>query len=174
MSPRPEYRARPVAAPALTRSGARSAAENVVDLGRRRQRRLRAEAGRGEGAGGARPRQRLLFATALEQRDEQACGERVSCRGSVDGVDRRRSGACSLLAVVEEDSALFAQRERDEAVAPHERFELVPVDDRQVGIDGDRPGRCGVEAEEADALLPGGKNRLVGHLELTQDGVVRR
>ena len=55
---------------------------------------------------------------ALEQRDEQAGGERVAGGGAVDGVDLRRLGARDLLAVLEQHRALGAERDGDEAVAP--------------------------------------------------------
>ena len=78
---------------------------------------MRAEPGRGEGAGRARARERLLLVAALEQRDEQAGGEGVAGRGAVDDLDLRRRRARDLLAVLEQDRALGAERERDEAVA---------------------------------------------------------
>ena len=54
---------------------------------------------------------------ALEQRDEQAGGERVAGGRAVDGVDLRRLGARHLLPVLEQHRALGAERERDQAVA---------------------------------------------------------
>ena len=47
------------------------AAEDRVDLGRRRQRRLRTEARDRERAGGAGTSERLLLVAAFEQRDER-------------------------------------------------------------------------------------------------------
>ena len=118
----------------------------------------------------ARP-QRLLALAALEQRDEQAGGERVAGGSAVDGVDLRRLGTRDLLAVLEQDRALGAERERDEAVAAPERLELVAVDDGEVGVDVDRPRGRRVQAEEPRRLLPGAADGLVRDLELREDGV---
>ena len=144
-----------------------------VDLGRGRQRRLRAEARSGDRACGARASQRLVVVAALEQRDEQARGEGIARSGAVDRVDLRRLGARDLLPVLEQHRALGAERHRDEAVAALQRLELVAVDDREVGVDVDRPRGRGVQAEQARRLLPGADHRLVGDLELAEDGVAR-
>ena len=92
-------------------------AEERVDLGRRRQRRLGAEPRGGERAGRARARECLLLVAPLEQRDEQARGERVARCSAVDDLDARRRRPRDLLPVLEQHRALGAERERDEAVA---------------------------------------------------------
>ncbi len=148
--------------------------EYLVDLGRGRQGRLRAEARGRDRAGGAGTAQRCLRLQPLEPRDEQAGGERVSGGGAVDGVDRRRLGAGDLLPVLEQDRALGAERDGDDAVAPPQHLELVAVDDGQVGVDVDRPCGRGVEAEEAGRPLPRAAHGLVRDLELRQHGVARR
>ena len=81
--------------------------------------------------------QRLVLVAALEQRDEQARGEGVAGGGAVDDLDLRRRRARHLLAVLEQDRALGAERERDETVGARERLELEAVDDGEVGVDRD-------------------------------------
>jgi hypothetical protein len=109
----------------------------------------------------------------LQQRDEQAGRERVACGGAVDGVHARRLRTGDLLPVVEQHGSLGAERHGDETVAPCEHLQLVAVDDGEVGIDGERPRRRGVEAEEPARLLPRCEDGCVRHLELAEDGVRR-
>ena len=106
------------------------------------QRRLRARARRGERAGGAGAGERLLARAALEQRDEQAGGERVAGGRAVDGLHRRRRGAGDLLPALEQDGALGAERQRRQAVVAADRLELVAVDDEQVDL-GEEIGGSG-------------------------------
>ena len=129
-------------------------AEDRVDLGSGRERRLGAEPGGGEGAGGAGAGQRLLLVAPFEQRDEQARGEGVARRSAVDHLDLRRGRPRHLLAVLEQDGSLGAERQRHEAVGARERLELEAVDDGEVGVDGDPPRGRGVEAEHPGRLLP--------------------
>ena len=56
--------------------------------------------------------QRLLPVAALEQRDDEAGGERVAGGRAVDGLHARRRGARDLAAVLEQDRALGAERQR--------------------------------------------------------------
>ncbi len=62
----------------------------------------------------ARAPQRFLALAALEQRDDEAGGERVAGAGAVDGLDRGRLGPGHLVPVLEQDGALGAEREADE------------------------------------------------------------
>ena len=78
----------------------------------------------------------------LEQRDEQTRGERVSRSCAVHRVDRRRCRAGQLLAVVQENGALCAERQRDEAVAPR-RASRARGGSRRRGPRRRRSGRAG-------------------------------
>ena len=115
--------------------------------------------------------QRLLLVATLEQRDDEARGERVAGRGAVDDVDPRRCRARDLLPVLEQHGALGTERQSDEPVGAGERLELEAVDDREVGVDGDAARRCRIEAEQAGRLLPRGDDRLVRDLLLAEHGV---
>ena len=64
----------------------------------------------------AQARRSASWAPALEQRHQQARRERVAGGRAVDRLDARRRRTRDLDSVVEEDRALGAERERDEAV----------------------------------------------------------
>ena len=70
----------------------------------------------------------------LEQRDDEAGGERVAGRGAVDGLDRGRLRPRHLLPVLEENRALGAERETDESRPFAERLELEAVHDGDLGL----------------------------------------
>ncbi len=108
----------------------------------------------------------------LEERDEQTSREGIARRRPVDGVDRRWCRTRDLLPVLVQYGAFGAQRHRQEAVASCHGFQLVLVHDGQVGVDRDRPCRCGIEAEDTFALLPRGLDGRARDLQLTQDRVV--
>ena len=101
-----------------------------LQLGGGRQRGLRAEPRRGERARRAGPAQRLLARPSLEQRDDEAGGERVAGGGAVD---RRRSPAAAARATSRpssiEHGALGAEGDGDEPAA-RDDLVLEPVDDR--------------------------------------------
>ena len=65
------------------------------------------------------------------------------------------------------------EREGNETVGTRERLELEAVDDGEVRVDRDPPGRRGIEAEHSRRLLPGGDDGVIGDLLLTQDRVGR-
>ena len=108
--------------------------------------------------------------TALEQAHDEAGRERVAGAGPVDRDDRRRGRAGHLLAVLEEHGALVAVGHGDE-LSPLHDLVLEPVDDQQVGLEVEHPGRRGVQGEEL-----GFRRRriddLVRHLELGQHGAL--
>ena len=86
----------------------------------------------------------------------------------------RQLGARHLLAVVEQQRALGAERHRHEAVAALQHLKLVAVDDGEVGVDVDRPRGRGVQAEEPGRLLPRADDGCVRDLELAEHGVALR
>jgi hypothetical protein len=135
---------------------------------------LRAEPRCRERARCAGAHERLVLVSLLEQRDEEARGERVAGCGAVDRVDPGRGRARDLLPVVQQHGAFRPQRDRDEAVATAQELELEPVDDSEVGIDLDRTRGRGVEAKHAGRSLPRREHRRVRDLELAEDGVVPR
>ena len=116
--------------------------------------------------------ERLVEVSVLEQRDEQAGREGVARGRAVDRFDDGRDGACDLLPVLQQQRPLGAERHRDEPVSARQRLELEAVDDRQVGIHLHGPRGRGVQAEDSRARLPRRLDRVIGDLELTEDGVV--
>src|SRR6266511_569821 len=108
-----------------------SGAQYRVYLRGGRQRGLRAEAGGGDRAGGACSSQGLLTVAPFEQGDDEAGREGVTRRGAVDGFDVRRPGAGDLIAA-EEERAVLAQGERDEARLLADRLQPVAVGDDEV------------------------------------------
>ena len=105
--------------------------------------------------------------STLEQRNEEAGGERVAGRRSVDGVDLRRSSARHLFPALEEHGALGPNVT---AVMPPDVTDdlmLEPVDYEEVRLDVDLPCRSRVQAEIAGPFgrrVDGG----VGDLELAE------
>src|SRR5438105_4345758 len=110
-----------------------SSAQYLVNLRGVREGRLCAAPRGGDRAGGARAHEGLLAPAALEQGDDECSAEGVAGRGPVDGVDARRGRTRDLPAVLEEQRALRAERERDELAAGADHLVLVAVDDEQVG-----------------------------------------
>ena len=111
---------------------------------------------------------------ALEQRDEQARGERVA--GGRSRRPRRPAAARRAPPPPRPRAARRprAERDGDQPVPAAQDLELVAVDDRQVGVHVDRPPWRRVQAEEPARLLPGGEDGGVRDLELAEDGVARR
>ena len=109
---------------------------------------------------------------ALEQRDDEARGERVAGAGAVDRLDRRRLRACDLLPVLEQHRAFGAEREADEpgdgrrAPRSSSRFTIVTsAAGRAV------PRGRGVE-EEARRELGRARDRLGRDLLLAEHRIV--
>ena len=98
-----------------------------------------------------RPRTRggapRLAVAALEQRDDEAGGERVARGGAVHRLDRRRRRAGDLAAVLE-STAPSAPSVTATSLPARDDLVLEAVDDQQVRLDVDRPRRRGVEREE--------------------------
>ena len=103
---------------------------------------LRARPGCCQRTGDACASQRLVAVATLEERDDEAGGERVAGAGAVDGLDGRRLGARDLRPVLEQDRSFGAERQTDESAAVAERLELEPVDDRQLGVGAPHRGRA--------------------------------
>ena len=135
------------------------------------QRRLRAEPRGGERPRSARPAERLHALPAFEQRHDEARGERIARSGAVDRLHGRRRRARDLHPVLEQHRALGAERDRDEAVPACERFELVPVHDREICV-RHRPvgSRCGIEEEPGRRSSCDVLDGLERDLELAESG----
>ena len=84
---------------------------------------------------------------------------------------RRCVGPSDLLAALEQDRALFAERQREQPRRLGQRLELVAVDDHELGgsheLRRERPRRRGVE-EEALRAARGRRDRLERDLELAE------
>ncbi len=128
------------------------------------------------GAPRARAAEGRVVLTTLQQRDHQRGTERVAGGGSVHGLDAGRGGAGELAAVLEQDRALGAEREREQPAVFAEGLALVCVDDDEVGVGRQRAIRAlpargrGVEAE-VGRLGRGRGDRGVGDLQLADHRV---
>ena len=112
--------------------------------------------------------ERLLTVASLEEGNDQTGRERIACGGSVDRVHLWRRSARDLPAVLQEDRAVFPERQRDEAVLRADDVQLVPVRNDKLRLYREWPRWRGVYAEPlrlAARLL----DRRIRNLERTED-----